>query len=458
MKKLFISSALIVSLCLSSPAFAQEVTPASAIPLTSGAPATPQSPSINTAPENKDLKDFLDSPLWEAYFAALKELGPILNPGDNIKAKIEHLDGFEFSTETRKKFFDLFGNDNPLHMKSKKLGNGNTDFTFVLDSLDYLDPKTGSKTHTSALTGKAMFNKSYNKVNTNASMPSINFDDGKSMQVTAHDLSLASNQAHGYSWLWFGTEVVKLDHLAIDNSTPDLHLNFDGMSMKENVKKHGKLVDFEMDFSLKSVNWGNEGLGPVHMALRLSNIDGKKFADINEDAKNLDQAKLTQEERVAAVTGMLRKFGLATLNNGASIDIQDISVKYHDMTAGLNGRITFNNVQSSDFESQKLIWEKVVARINVRVPMALVIDISRVTSRNNLEQQNIKNKILNQPAQPVTDDAVNMMAKAMVDNLIGKLLQEKLVQIKHDTLLSTIEIKQGKFIINGKEVPLPETK
>jgi uncharacterized protein YdgA (DUF945 family) len=452
MKITHVTAALFTSLVLAYPSQANEAAPVP--PAAASEPeaaATPPAPSVKPTAQEQALNELKNSALWQAYVAAWGELAPILSM-DNVKARIKQLDGFEFSAETRKKLFDLFGNENPLHLKSKQLKNGSTELAFVWDSFDYKDPKSGSKFHTDALSGKSVFSRRYSKEHTVAAMPSIVFDDGKSTQLSANGLSYVTDRSSGYSGLWFGTGVAKLDHFAIDDRAKDLHVNVDGVTLKSELKKRGKLVDMDSDSVIKSISWGSDSVGPVHIAFRLSNIDGKEFAAFAEKAKELNQTPPSDAQRAAATTGMLKELGIATLKHGGAIDIPDISVQYHGMTAGLNGRIAFQNVLESDFATPTLIAEKVVARFDLHAPMALVTYVSRAFSRKSLETQSEKS------GQPVTQQAVDAMAKGMVDNMMAKPLQEKWIRIENGMLLSTIEFKMGKLYINGQAVPLPGSK
>jgi uncharacterized protein YdgA (DUF945 family) len=448
-------TALFTCLVLAYPSQAQETAPAPASPVSAPGPqassATPPTPSAKPIAQEQVLNELKNSAFWQAYVSAWRELAPVLSM-DKVKAKIKLLDRFEFSAETKKKLLELFGNESPLHLKSKPLKNGNAELAFIWDSLDYQDPKSGSKTHTDALIGKSVFSQRFSKEHTVAKLASIVFNDGKSMQVSADGLSYVADQNRGYAGLWFGTGVAKLDHLAFDDRAKGVHVNVDGVTLKSELKKRGKLMDMDSDTFIKSINWGGDSVGPVHMAFRVSNIDGKEFAAFVEKEKALNQTHSTEAQRTAATTGMLKELGVATLKQGGAIEIPDISVQYHGMTAGLNGRIAFKNALESDFATPKLIAEKVVARFDLHVPMALVTYISRKFSRNSLEAQS-KNS-----GQPITDQAVDAMAKGMVDNMMAKPLQEKWIRIENGMLLSTIEFKMGKLSINGQAVPLPESK
>jgi EpsD family peptidyl-prolyl cis-trans isomerase len=409
----------------------------------------PQPTMVGPVSENQTIRDLQNSPLWQAYLAALADLQPILKQDGSIKVTLDHLDGFGFSAGTKKKFLDLFGNANPLHLVGKKTGNGAPTLSFVLDGLDYRNPETGSKGHTSELTGKVTYNKLYTKSHAVASMSRFSFDNGKSTQIVADDLSFAADQKRGSYGFWIGASAVKLGRLAIDDGTNDVHLKFDGMSLKADLRQRGKMLDIAYEYGIKSIDWGKDGVGPVRLVVRLENVDSKALTAATEKIRKLGQAKPTNQERIAAATGIWKDFGIATLKHGGAIDIQDLSVQYHGMTAGLNGRIGFNGLQSSDFESPKLIGEKISARIKLHMPMALATDVARQISRSTLAAQSKTN------GQPVTDEAVEKMTQEMVDKVMEKLLKNKWIRVEHGAITSTIEYKSGKLSVNGQSVTLP---
>lgn len=451
MKNYLKNLTLVASILLACTTFAQEVLPASAISAISSVPATSQSPVNNTVQENKDFNEL------QAYAEILTALAPVINPYGNIEARINRLIQLEFSTEAKKIFLDLFGNENPLHIDNRKVGNGNTMLSFILDKLDYRDPKSATSVQSLTLTGHVVFNKQFTKQHATASMPSFDYDNGKT-RFAANDFSYIADQTHGSPRLWFGTSSYKLGHLELDNKTPEMHLKLDGISIKESSKKHGEKVDFDIETAIKSINWGGDGAGSAHMAIRFANIDVTRLAKITDREEENKLAKLTKEERLAANSSISKEFELAMLDRGAAIEIKDLSIKYHEMTAGLNGRISLENMLISDFESPRLIKEKIFAHINVHIPMTLIHLISREFVRNNLEQQRVKNMILNVDSPPVTDEMVTKVEKELSDKFMNKLLSEKWVHVQHDILLSTFEIKQGRMSINGHAFSFPDTK
>ena len=450
MKNILSNTVLVAALTFTSPVFAQETTSIPVSPVVRATPdatALPQPADIGTAAENQAIQDMQKSALWQAYMAVLMDLKPIFSQ-DDIQSKLEHLDGFEFSAETRKKLFDLFGNDNPLHLRLSKLANGNAELSFKLDALDHQDAVTGSKSHTSILDGKALYHKHYTQAHIAAAMPLFTFDDGRTLQLKAGEFSLTADQALGVWGMWFGNAIFKLDYLAIDDSKSTVHVKLNGMSVKADAKRHGKLVDIDEAFDTKSINWGSDEVGPVHMAFTLANIDGKELAAIDEKAKRQELTSQTDEQKVAAATAMLKDLAVATLTHGGAIEIKDMSVQYHGRTAGLNGRITFDHVLIGDFDTPKLVTDKMVTKLGLHLPMTMAVDLSRMFAR---QMTKAKHKC----CTPITDDEVNATAKKELDEVLKNLTQKKWITIRKGIIYSTIDYRAGRLLVNGQSFQMP---
>ena len=434
-------------------AWSSQAQDAAAVQPDAATPPPPRAAASAPAPGDafkKTIDELKNSALWQAYMATATELAPVLG-NDDVKARVAQLEGFEFSEQTRKRLLDLFGNEAPLHVKSKALPNGDALISIVVDALSHQDAQSGSRLAVAALKVSSRFSQGYTKEQSSASLQSIRFEDGKTTEVTASDFSYATDTKKGYSGLWFGTGVARMEHFSVVDSARSFQLKIDGVSIKSQIKPRGDLIDLSSDSVVKSIHWGKDGVGPVHIGFRVSNLDGKALAALTQRAKELNQGTLDEAQRTALSTGMLKDFGLATLKQGGAIDLQDISVQYHGKTASISGRVAFDNVLESDLEKPELLTAKLASRVRVRIPMAMVTDIARTVARSTLQAQD-------KSGQPVTERVVAATANAIVEKLIEKPLQQKWIRIERNTLVSDVEFKAGKLTINGQAVALPAPK
>ncbi len=448
MKTSLAHTTLVVLLSLSGPTHANDVAPVSPT-LRASIPDASDAQPRATAARAVTPKATSDEPrlpeLFHAYVSVAQELTPVLGI-DDVKSRIQKLVRFEFSDETQKKLIALFANAHPLHLTTKTLTRGDAQVSFAVDALEHKNATTGTTLRTPTLSGTAVYSQHYTKEHTATRLPWMIFGDSQTL-VAARDFSYITDRRLGAGGLWLGTGVAKLDQLTID-AAKSLHLKFDALSSKAEITSHGKLVDLYSDSAVQSINWGSDGLGPLHLTYRVTNIDAKALADLAAKVKAMNISDPSDAQNRAAVVGTFKAFGLATLTHGAVIDIQDASLQYHGMTAGLNGRITFDNIQESDFETPKLVIDKIKAHFEVHVPVALVGDVSRAFARSSLQTKH-------KGGAPVTESDVDSLAKPMVDKLIDKALKEKWIRIENNTILSTIEFGMGKLSVNGKTLALP---
>jgi hypothetical protein len=432
-------SALFGALLLTASAQAQNTAPVEIPPPVADADAA-----------NRAVDGMMNSDLFQCYVAATKELTPIWS-NNHIKSKLAQIKRFDFSAETKQKLLHLYGNDRPLHFQTKTSANGDAEVSYILDELTYQDPNGRTKTHIAALTGKSVYRKHNTQYRLTSALPSVHVDVGNDTQMYAHDLTYAESKALANSGLWFGTGEFKLGHLSVDVSSKNLHLKIDDTAVRTEVKKRGRLVDVEVDSVTKSINWGGDGIGPVHAAYRISNIDSKAIASFAESEDRVSQSKMPDDARAATTLHMFSKLGIAALKGGAAIDIQDISVQYHGMTAGLDGRVAFDKVQDADLDSFLSLLPKLNLHISLHAPKELLMEVSRRVVRSKLAAS------ANQGVA-VTEHMVESAAQDATNKLLELPLKEKWIRVEHGALLSSIDFKAGKLTVNGEAFRAPTSK
>lgn len=429
-------SALFGALLLTATAHAQNASPVQV------------SPSVADAQAAKRAVDgMMNSDLFQCYVAATKELAPIWS-NNNIRSKLLQIKKFDFSTETKQKLRHLYGDDHPLHFQTKTTANGDVEVSYILDELIYQEPNSQTKTHIAALTGKSVYLKHNTRYGINSALPSVHVDVGNDMQIYAHDLTYSESKTLGNSGLWFGSSEFKLGHLSVDVSSKNVHLKIDDTAIRSEVKKRGTVIDVEVDSVTKSINWGGDGLGPVHTAYRLSNVDSKAIASFAQSEDRISKSKMPDDARAAITLHMFSKLGIAALKGGAAIDIQDISVQYHGMTAGLDGRVAFDKVQDADLDSPMSLLPKLNLHVNLHAPKELLMEVLRMVVRSKLAES------ANHDVA-VTEQMVESAAMAATNKLLELPLKEKWIRVEHGTLLSTIYFKAGKLTVNGEAFRAP---
>jgi TonB family protein len=220
-----------------------------------------------------------------------------------------------------------------------------------------------------------------------------------------------------------------------------------GMTFTSRVTEKPKTVDMAYESGIKTIAVAGEQVDDLRFAMRFANIDKKAIADLKAAGeRQQDQlAKLSPEQQAEAGKVMMLAFGKAALSRGAAIELDDFSASYHGQKAAVKGRVSFPGATAADLNDAKLLMKKLVARLEVRVPIALVREIAGTVVARQAAQQG-----------GATDpQSIAQLRESATDVVIGKLVGGGFARVENDVLVSTIEWRSGVLTANGKPVPLP---
>jgi TonB family protein len=107
--------------------------------------------------------------------------------------------------------------------------------------------------------------------------------------------------------------------------------------------------------------------------------------------------------------------------------------------------VSFQGATAADLNDARLLMKKLVAKVEVRVPIALVREIAGTVAAKQAAQQG-----------GATDpQSIAQLRESMTDIVVGKLIGGGFARVENDVLVSTIEWRNGVLTANGKTVPLP---
>jgi TonB family protein len=112
--------------------------------------------------------------------------------------------------------------------------------------------------------------------------------------------------------------------------------------------------------------------------------------------------------------------------------------------------VALQGATRADLDNIDRLTKKVVARFEVRLPMALVSEIAATFAAKQVAAQAAQR---GGSADPQT---VAQLRQNMTDLVVGKLVGPGFARLENDVLVSTLEWKNGILSANGKPVPLPK--
>ena len=385
------------------------------------------------------------------FTSVMSELEPVLiNP--DIPAQLGQLSHFQFSADAKQKLKALYGKENPLTLKVSRHNKKTAQVHFVLERLDHRNPALGAHLQVSPLVGDIRYSQGLTRRASSERLSTLLLDDGNSLRFGLNDFKISGDQSSGFGALWLGKSRIGVDSISVDNDASDWHLQLKHLALSTQVKKTAaQRVDIDHESSIESIRWGAYRVGPVHMAAHMGPLDGPLVGAFVAQLNQINRKDYgaNDAERAKAQRDLLQDLGRKLLRTGVALDIQDLSVQYQGLTAGLNGQLALSRLAEGQDATPQWFKENLWLQLHVHVPKQLVEAVGEIMTRGLLEAKN-------KTGLPVSEDEVKLAGKVFFRNLVGPLLQKNWLRLEHDVLVSTIEFKGGKLWVNGNSVELPQ--
>jgi TonB family protein len=385
------------------------------------------------------------SPGLDALMSAMRDLHLEKDAQLPMTQRLERLAGARPSAETEAKLRAAFGTDRLYSIERLPALPGKVGYRATLFPLRYASPEGKSVDWTEGRLDISL-NPAGTAMSMHGALESFAYED-KDSNLTVRGIAFDANQRRGYAGMWFGEAKGQVADVHIKGKGEAPPMDMRGMSFASRLVEKPKTVDMVYESGIKTIAMAGEQVDDLRFAMRFSGIDKKAMADLKAAGERQQNqlAGLSPEQQAEAGKAMMLAFGKAALSRGAAIELDDFSASYHGQKAALKGRVSFQGATAADLNDAKLLMKKLVARAEVRVPIALVREIAGAVVARQAAQQG-----------GATDpQSIARLRESATDVVVGKLVGGGFARVENDVLVSTIEWRNSVLTANGKTVPLP---
>jgi TonB family protein len=391
------------------------------------------------------------SPMMAASMAMVREIGLVDHPDAPLRERLDALVSFRHSPETAQKLVKIYGSEKPWTLERAPAA--------LKDRFDYLGRLAPS--HYASELGETWdwaemrLTMSLDKASRNLSVrgdwASLVMED-KNTRFAMRDLRLTGKHTRDASGLWFGDTQVDIAGVKVDAKAQGVGVAFDGLRFKTTVTGRPKSLDIGYVMTVKGIDVAGERIDNFTLATRVTNIDKATMVEMKAfgEKRNTGAGAATAQEQAAALAPLLKTMGKAAIQRGTAIEIDELSARYHGNTASLKGSVSAQGATEADLDSMAALGKRIVAHFDVKVPVALLRDISTAVATR---QANAQAKA--QGSAQANPQSVAQMAQSMTDIMVGKAINNGYARIENDVLVSSIDLRGGVLRINGKQIALP---
>ena len=409
-------------------------------PASAADPVQPAAEAAAPAPKagKKPQSDMLD-----ALIALGGELKFVIGDGKgNPIPYMDKLAAHAYSDATREKLSKVFGNTEPFTIKRSEADGGAIAYAFTAPAHNYLD-QDATTFSWSELGLNLLIDKAGLNMSSSGSWSAFSVA-GKTVSITVSDMSLESKQRRSGN-IWLGTVKAGIDKVAIAPvAGPSVVL--EGMTFASNAVQHGKTIDVGYDSQIKAIKAAGESVDDFHFAMRMLNIDMRALEKLTDAISEVEKTGKNKEQQLAMIIAQFKLMGKSAALRGTSVDIDDFSLGFHGNRAVIKGKVALVKGSDADFSSASKFAKKVVARLRVRVPLALVNDIAKAVMTKEAEGK----------GTTPSPEGIAQAAQSVTDAIVGKVITGGYAKLEDGVLVSLIEFKGAKLTFNGKEVALPK--
>lgn len=413
-------------------------------------------PALAAAPAPAAPAHVKPSPVMVAIQALAADLRGMIDSRLPLQQQLEQVAAARPSPQTADKLRAAFGTDRLYALERRPPVAGKPVWRTTLFPLQYTSAEGVTSDWSEGLFDLTL-NGDGSAATGHGGIERILVED-KDTRMAWRGIVFDTDQRRGYAGLWFGTMDARVGQLRFQNKHDGTVMDMNGMRFASRVTEKPKTVDIAYENRIGSIAVAGEQVDDIRFALRVTNLGKQAMADLKTAGDKLKARKAAPQAAPAALTPqqidalkpLLRSFGEAALASGTAIEIDEVSASYHGSKVMLKGRVALQGATREDLDDPKRLANKVVARLDVRVPLALVREIAATVAARQAAAQAAQRGAASDPK------AVAEMGKNMGDIMIGKLAGDGLARIEDDALVSTLEWKDGKLTANGKPVPLPK--
>jgi uncharacterized protein YdgA (DUF945 family) len=388
---------------------------------------------------------FIDKQAATALAQAAKELRESQAGERNYVRQLDNYAKFEFSPELRPALKKIFGSERPFPLE-RVAGGAKGQVNYVGKLAPYTNKQqNGTDFSWTEMSANLSTDKAGRSLSSTVSWPSLVVTrPGATFSMV--NMNMSSKQQRGADGVAYGNAQFKIGVITFRDTQPGSSeskevVRLEDLEARSEVNRRGAMAEIGYRTSIKAIVAGKEQVDNTNFAIRLTSIPAKAMVELDNLARAQENSKLSQEQQTSLMLKNMADFGKRAAIAGATLVIDDISAAYRGNVASIKGRIGFQKVVEADFKDIAVLLKKLVARFDVRVPVALIKDVSRAVAAKTVN-----------PSAPDADKQIAGGADAMSSMVVDKAISSGIAVIEKNELRSAIEIRNGKLIVNGKEV------
>lgn len=326
---------------------------------------------------------------------------------------------------------EAFGTEDPISAKTIFEFNGTVKNYIHSPAMQYT-AKNGATVNWQGLEGEFTTDKFLNVIKGNMTLPGL-MAKGPSFDGEIQGVNLEIDQKRSESNLWVGKGILTIDSIMVNDTDKGFQITsvkFDGESSEQN-----KLFNVFWTFDLSRLTMPSGNYGPMEVLVRLLNMDTEVIRSLQELPNTAGQNKDIPKP-------LIRKL----LEKTPTLVIENSKMTLPEGDVVVNAKFSIGGSQIPETFDESIYLKTLNGDVDVLLPKSLLE--KAVTQQVTMTLSQDPQYLSMLPENQKTELERQTVQK------IDKYKSEGLVTEKGNEYSVKFTVKDGKIMVNGKEVPL----
>lgn len=354
---------------------------------------------------------------------------------------LDKLAAYEFSAPTAERLKTVFGTARPYTVVRTPAAGGMQNVDFSIPARNYADVNEQTWSW-SAIKLNMLIDDAGRNVTSSGSWPALVIDS-PAAKIVFNNMSIEGKQSRTSDDVWTGTARADAKLVEFTDREKTITVKMENLSVASQVDQNSKDYDIATHFGIKLITVMDEKIDDLRMSMRMTRIDLKSFEQLSESIKKKTKPGATPQ--FDDFGPQMKAFAKGMAARGSTIELSEMSVGYLGHRALLKGSFSIGKTVDKDFATGAAFAKKMNARLEMRVPVALITAAARKMTATQAAKK----------GETQSPEVLDATAKNLSDMAVGKAVGDGYARLEEGVLVSLVDYKAGKLSVNGKAIDLP---
>ncbi len=353
---------------------------------------------------------------------------------------------FEFAPETQKFLTRFFGTQKPINIENRISFNDDGVITIKVPAFDYEEAISGVKAKWQGLNATLDYGGDFNRVKLNAEAPGLSGEAKGKGNFSLNGLTFTVEHVRGKTGLMIGESTAKIDNFNLDMpGDAPFKVALQNVSYDGKLSENGELVDGSALFRLEKLTLNDQPYGPAELLAEANHLHGPTLARLGDEFNRLQKQQLSRDQLTTELVKLAKSQGMPLLTHDPHLAIRHLDIKLPDSSIHLSGEVGLHGFKPEDLDQPVVFMRKLVAKADFNVPRKVISTVVTWQARN----------MFGNADNGVSQADLDYLAGQFVEGQLDRMADQKLIRVDGDTVSATASLENGKFVLNGVDVPLP---